>query len=274
MMGLPSITWSVDPVLFRAEGGQLRYYNVIYCAEIVLGYWLLRRQLRRAGADDEEAGDLTCYLLPAVLVGGRLGHVLFYDLEQALGDPWWIPKIWTGGFAGHGAALGIAVASYLFMRRRDMPWLESTDRLTFSVAAAAMLHRFGNLMNSELPGRPTDGSWGVRFPRFDRVWDGPLRHPTQLYEAALGALVLIVLVLCDRTWGKEQRPRGALTGVLLLTLFSGRFVIEQWKDTTGEPQLPLLSMGQLLSLPCIAAGAFVLLQSLRRRERAGWVVGS
>jgi phosphatidylglycerol:prolipoprotein diacylglycerol transferase len=193
-------------------------------------------------------------------------------------DPWWALKIWTGGMSSHGALLAIGIASFLFMKRRAMSWLEGTDRLSFSVALGAVLHRIGNFMNSELVGKPTDGSWGVRFPRFDSfdqypTDDVPLRHPTQLYEAALGLLVLMTLLVCDRAWGKEQRPRGALTGVLLLTLFAGRILIELWKEPDISPSMLPFNMGLLLSLPCVAAGAFILWRSLQQRRRAGWVIG-
>jgi prolipoprotein diacylglyceryl transferase len=277
---LPSLVWDVDPVLFQSESASLRYYSVIFVAELLLGYWLLLKQLRRAGADDEEAGDLSAYVIPAVFIGARLGHVLLYDFGHFARDPWWLFRIWTGGMSSFGAVIGVALAVHLFTKRRAMPWLEATDRLTFSVALAAVLHRLGNLLNSEVPGKATDGTWGFVFPRYDAlnqyidVAELPLRHPTQLYEAFWGVVVLGLLALCDRAWGKEQRPRGALTGTWLIALFSGRFLIELYKqDEPGEPALPFLSMSQLLCALCVAAGLFILWKSLRRRQRAGWTVG-
>ncbi len=276
MTSLPSWTWDVNPVLYQSETLAIRYYSVVVVAELLLGYWLLLLHLRRAGVDDEEAGDLFTYVYPAVFIGSRLGHVLFFDFQTLWSNPWWVFKVWTGGLAGHGALVGVGVATYLFTKRRAMAWLEGMDRLSFSIAFVAIVHRLGNLMNSELVGKPTDGTWGVRFARFDHdLLVPPLRHPTQLYEMALGVVVLLALLLCDRTWGGEKRPRGALTGVLLTLLFSGRILIEVFKESEmGEPALPWLNMGQLLSLPCVALGLAILWRSLRQPRPAGWIVGA
>lgn len=277
-MSLPSLTWDVSPLLVQSETLALRYYSVIVSLELLLGYFLLLGQLRRAGADDEEAGDFQMYLIPAALVGARLGHVVFYDLEHAIANPAWILQVWKGGMAGHGAVIGVLLASYWFAKRRALPWLEASDRLVYSVAAAAMLHPLGSLMNSETVGKPTDQSWGVRFPRYDAYLDptlSPLRHPTQLYETALAVVVVLLLVACDRYWGREQRPRGLLTGVLLVALFLGRSLIGLWKE--AEPNglaVPLLDTGQLLSLSCAVVGAGVLWHSLRNKQRAGWIMGA
>jgi phosphatidylglycerol:prolipoprotein diacylglycerol transferase len=274
MSSLPSLTWNVDPVMLRLGAQSIRYYSMFFSSQLLVGYLLLLGQLRRAGADDEEAGDLFAYLVPGILIGARLGHVLFYDWEHLLADPAWVWRIWTGGMSSHGAALGMLVAAHLFTKRRGIPLLEACDRLAPAVALAAVLQRLGNLMNSELVGKPTDGSWGVRFPQFDRgLGSVPLRHPTPLYEAALGLLVMLLLWLCDRAWGKEQRPRGALTGVLLLSLFVGRCCVEPFKALEPNEWGGVLNTAQLLSLPFIAAGLVVLWTSLRARRTAGWVVG-
>jgi prolipoprotein diacylglyceryl transferase len=268
----PTWTWDVDPVLLHGPGYVVRWYTVLWWAELALAFWLLHESVRRGRGDSEEAGDLAAYLWIGLLVGGRVGHCVFYDWETLVADPTWVFRIWTGGLSSHGAAAGMLAASWLFTRRRGMSVWEATDRLTYSAALSALLHRVSNLANSEIVGKPTDGTWGMRFPRYDSTMDAPLRHPTQLYEAALGLGVLIVLYVCDRAWQREARPRGALSAVLLLTYFGGRFVVEFWKvPEGGDPAWPL-DVAQLLSVPFLALGAVLLARSLRRRARAGWLL--
>jgi prolipoprotein diacylglyceryl transferase len=164
---VPKFIWDLDPVLLRIGSYELRYYSLLFVAVFLGGYWLLNWQFRRGGADDEEAGDFIVYGVLGVLVGARLGHVIFYDLDKALKDPIWVFKIWTGGLASHGAVIGLILAMYLFTKRRGIPFLEGADRFSFSAALGATLVRLGNFFNSEIVGRRTDQTWGVQFPRFD-----------------------------------------------------------------------------------------------------------
>src|SRR5690606_25391308 len=156
-------------------------------------------------------------------------------------------EIWTGGLASHGAVIGLILAMYLFTKRRGIPFLEGADRFSFSAALGATLVRIGNLLNSEIVGKKTDGTWGFRCPRFDHdVTPAPLRHPSQLYEIALGLTVLGLLFLIDRKLGKEKRPRGAMIASFFALYFTGRFFIEFFKEYEGiSPDSPL-RMGQIL----------------------------
>jgi len=187
------------------------------------------------GGDIEEAGDFLTYGGLGVFVGGRLGHVLFYDLEHALNDPLWILKIWKGGMASHGAMIGVAAAMYLFMRRRGMSLIEGLDRLVWSAALAAVTGRIGNFFNSEIVGRPTNASWGVRFPLLDGS-DAPLRHP-------------------------------AMLGLFLTAYSGGRFFAEFFKETDA---VAVLTTGQWLSLPGVAIGVWCLWRSRRQKQPVGW----
>jgi len=269
-MALNSV-WNVDPVFLSVGELAIRYYSLFMMATWFGGYLLLSWQIRRGGGDVEEAGDFLAYGVIGLLVGARLGHVLFYAFDQALADPLWVLQIWTGGLASHGAAVGVALAMLLFTRRRSIPFLEGTDRLVYSAALGAILIRLGNLYNSEIVGRPTDGSWGVSFPRYDRV-DVVLRHPTQIYEALLGLMVLVLLLALSRSWKERERPRGTMTGTFLIAYFGGRFLVEFAKEPQpGEPALPL-NLGQLLSIPAVIAGILVLWHSGRSGERARWEV--
>jgi prolipoprotein diacylglyceryl transferase len=268
---MPTLTWNVDPELVRVGSTGVRYYSIFFWLSLVGGCALFSRQIRRGGGDVEEAGDFLSYAIVGILVGARLGHVLFYDFDKAAADPAWIFEIWNGGLASHGALVGLWLAMLLFTKRRAIPFLDGSDRLTFAAALAGVPVRLGNLFNSEIVGKPTDGSWGVRFPRYDGEL-APLRHPAQLYEAALGAAVFLLLCACDRALGRESRPRGLLTGVFLVSYFGGRFLIEFFKEFDGPVVLPPLTQAQLLSLPCLVAGALIARGSLRLRRPAGWVV--
>ncbi|MBX3125962.1 MAG: prolipoprotein diacylglyceryl transferase [Polyangiaceae bacterium] len=266
---MPTFTWDVDPVLFRIGGVALRYYSLLFVLVFLGGYQLLKWQITRGGGDEEDAGDFIVYGVLGVLLGSRLGHVLFYDLDKALADPLWVLRIWEGGLASHGAVLGLILAMYLFTKRRHIPFLEGSDRFAFSAALGATLVRIGNFFNSEIVGKHTDQSWGVRLPRFDRVPEPPLRHPSQLYEVALGLVVLLALYVFDKKL-KEDRPRGALISLFFALYFPGRFVIEFFKEHQTVEPTAYLTMGQYLSIPAALLGFYGLWWSFNRRLPVGW----
>ena len=275
MLLLPSFVWDVSPILTKSPGLEIRWYSLCAQLAMVLGAVLFARQLTRGGGMLEEVGDFMAYAFPGVLLGARLAHALFYDFDRVLEDPLWVLRFWTGGMASHGALIGLWLAMFLFTRRRAIAFLDGSDRLAFSVALASVLFRIGNLFNSEIVGKIVpDQSWGMRFPWYDRGGLAPLRYPTQCFEMLLGVAVLALLVACDRFWGRERRPRGALTGVLLIGYFGARFVLEFWKEPEGIDRASLLNVGQLLSIPFVIAGCVVLWCSLARRRSAGWFVGS
>jgi len=248
---------------------EIRYYSLVFVLVFLGGYLLLNWQVRRGGGDKDDAADFIIYGVLGVLIGARLGHVLFYDLEKAINDPWWIFAIWTGGLASHGAVIGLIYAMYRFTKSRDVPFLEGSDRFAFSAALGATLVRIGNFFNSEIVGRRTDQSWGVRFPRFDKGGDAPLRYPTQLYEAAIGIFVLICLFIFDRALGKEKRPRGAMISLFFALYFPLRFTVEFWKEHQVY-QEATLDMGHYLSIPGALLGFYGLYYSFKHRLPAGW----
>ena len=251
----------------------IRWYSLLFVGVFLGGYALLNWQIRRGGGPEEAAGDFIVYGVLGVLVGARLGHVIFYDLDKAIADPFWVFQIWTGGLASHGAVVGLIVAMWLFTKRRGIPFLEGADRFAFSAALGATLVRMGNFLNSEIVGREVaDQSWGVRFPRYDvNALEAPLRYPTQLFEVALGLIVMAGLFLADRWLGKEKRPRGALIAVFFVLYFLGRFTVEFFKEfQTGLDETSPLTMGQYLSIPAFLLGVVGLVWVLKRKEPAGW----
>jgi len=256
--------------VFVGDRIEIRYYSLLFVGVFLGGYALLNWQIKRGGGDEQDAGDFIVYGVLGVLVGARLGHVIFYDLDKALKDPEWILQIWTGGLASHGAVVGLITAMWLFTKRRGIAFLEGSDRFAFSAALGAALVRLGNFFNSEIVGIKTDQTWGVRFPRFEHTAAAPLRHPSQLYEFALGMLVLLALYIADKRWGKEDRPRGALISLFFALYFPGRFLIEYVKEHQVFPESAPLDMGQYLSIPGALIGFYGLWWSFNRRLPVGW----
>jgi phosphatidylglycerol---prolipoprotein diacylglyceryl transferase len=254
---LPIVEWGVSPYLT----GDLRWFTAIFVFEQLVGFWLLVREVRRGGGDPQEAGDLGVYVWLGAVVGARLGHELFYESSFGVAR---LFELWRGGLSSHGAAAGILAAAWLFSRRHAVPLTELTDRLVLSVAFAASTHRIASLLNGDSLGAVTDQSWGLRFLS-DLDPDRPLRHPTQLYEALLGWCLLATLGWLGR---RKQRPRGLLTGLLLIGYFGGRALIESWKEGFDAAENVT---AQLLCLPFGAAGLWVLWRSLARKI-GGWPI--
>jgi phosphatidylglycerol---prolipoprotein diacylglyceryl transferase len=276
---LPAFTWDIDPLLVHFPSwlswlpiDGLRYYSLLYVGVFLGGYKLLDWQIRRAGGDAEDASDFVLYGVIAVLAGARVGHVFFYEWSRFAADPFWLFKIHEGGLASHGATIGLLLAMWLFTWRRRQSFIEGCDRFAFSAALGAILVRIGNFFNSEIVGRVTGSDWGVRFPRYDRIPNPPLRHPSQLYEVLLGLIVMGALVVTDRALGKEKRPRGVMISLFMALYFSGRFVVEFFKEyQPGEAHVGLTT-GQWLSLVPAAAGFVGLVISFNERVKAHWNV--
>jgi prolipoprotein diacylglyceryl transferase len=270
---------------FLGESLQLRYYSLLFVVVFLGGHALLNWQVKRGGGSPEVASDFIVYGVLGVLVGARLGHVLFYDLDHAIQDPIWVFKIWTGGLASHGAVIGLIIAMYLFTKKRGVPFLEGSDRFAFAATLGATVVRIGNLLNSEIVGRVVpDQSWGIKFPRADipggmerlsfsaeELAQVKYRYPSQLFEIALGTCVFIGLLIADRAMGKEKRPRGALISWFFVLYFGGRLFTERYKEFEAVEPGAVLTMGQWLSFPGLLLGLFGLYRAYKRKEPAGWV---
>jgi prolipoprotein diacylglyceryl transferase len=208
-------------------------------------------------------------VLAGTLIGARLGHCLIYEPAYYFNHPTEFIKIWHGGLASHGGALGILVALGLYCRRhRDLGYLWILDRLTVPAALGGAFIRLGNFFNSEIIGRPTDLPWGVVFTRVD----GLARHPVQLYESAAYAAVFLVLLT---VYLKARKPReGLLIGLFLTAVFSARFLLEFAKERQAPyGESLVLSVGQMLSLPMVALGLALIVWSVRRPVRPVTVSG-
>jgi phosphatidylglycerol---prolipoprotein diacylglyceryl transferase len=283
----------LSPTIFEVEifglTLALRWYALAYIVGILIGWGLVSKAVRTPGLwsgpapmTAEQVERLLTWVVVGVILGGRLGYVVFYDPATYLAEPWKIPQVWQGGMAFHGGFVGVVVAGVWFCRREKIPMLSAGDLMAVAVPPALMLGRLANFNNAELWGRPTTLPWGVIFPgEAAQACEGVIglcaRHPSQLYQAALeGFLLGAVLLWLAFRQGWFKRP-GALMGVFLLGYGVARFVVEFVRQpdaqfvSAGNPvgfALQLggygLTMGQLLSLPMIAAGLWFALRARTR----------
>ena len=266
-MSLNFITWNVDPEIFRIWIFSLRWYGLLFAAPFAIGYFITGKMFRQEGIPLKQLDRLTWYMIFGTLIGARLGHCLFYEPGYYLKNPAEIVQIWHGGLASHGAGIGILTALYIFSRIEKLPYLWILDRMTIMVALSGFLIRMGNLFNSEIFGVPTGLPWGFRFVRSPEWYQPPVLaqpcHPTQIYEAL--AYLAIFVWLYRLYFKKSQKPYpGILLGIFWISVFSARFFIEFLKiEQVNFEKGMMLNMGQLLSIPFIVCGIYLL---LRRKQ--------
>ncbi len=261
----------------------VHWYGVMYLLGFGLAWWLGRRRIRAGrlpGIDEAAFGDLLFYGMLGVILGGRLGYILFYDFPTYLHDPVQALRIWEGGMSFHGGLIGVVVAAWLWARRHRLHLFDVIDFVAPLVPPGLGLGRLGNFINGELWGKYTDGPWGVVFPHAESQLSGLgaaqlqamhaggaldryARHPSPLYQAVLEGLVLFVAVWW---FSSKPRPRYAVAGLFALLYGVFRFLVEFVR--LPDPQLGYLAfgwltMGQVLSLPLVAAGLYWLWLSRR-----------
>lgn len=258
------ITWSPDPEIFRIGSLAVRWYGLLFALSFVFGYIIMLRIFRKEGIPDKVLDVLTTYMVIGTVVGARLGHCLFYEPAYYLANPFKILYVWEGGLASHGAGIGIVLVLLLFARTQKKPFLWVIDRVVIVVALAGFFIRMGNLFNSEIFGIPTTLPWGFLFERASNPAEAlDARHPTQIYEGV--TYLLIFLYLLWYYYRKDGKPAGGfLFGMFLILVFGMRFLIEFLKEPqVGFEQTMALNMGQLLSIPFVIAGIFLVIRSRR-----------
>ncbi len=260
-MTLQIIPWNVDPEIFRIGNFAVRWYGLLFASGFVFGYYILRKVFKNEGLGDATLDRLTVYVAVGTIIGARLGHCLFYEPAFYLANPIQILYVWKGGLASHGAAIGILLALWLFVRKEKKPFIWAIDRVVIVVALAGALIRLGNLMNSEIYGVETNLPWGFVFLRNG---ENAPKHPTQIYES-LAYLITFVILL--RVYWKnkgKQRP-GLLFGLFLILVFGFRFLVEYIKNDQETFEAGMkFNMGQLLSIPFIIAGIALLVWAYRK----------
>ncbi|MCR6663071.1 MAG: prolipoprotein diacylglyceryl transferase [Luteimonas sp.] len=269
----------IDPVAFSLGPLRVHWYGLMYLLAFAVAWWLGTRRVRagRLPVNADAFGDLLFYGMIGVVVGGRLGSILFYDFAGYLHDPIRMLKVWEGGMSFHGGLLGVLVAAWLWSRKHKLHFFDTMDFVAPLVPAGLGFGRLGNYIGAELWGKYTQAGWGVVFPTDPqfRGWsaeqlqaqfasgalDPFARHPSQLYQAFLEGLVMF----CVLWWySSKPRPRYAVSGLFALLYGVFRFAVEFVRvpdADIGYLAFGWLTMGQVLSLPLVALGIYLLLKS-------------
>lgn len=267
-MTLQYIVWDADPQIF---GLPVRWYGLMFAIGFLLGYEIVCRIFKHEGQPEKWVGYLLLWAVAGTVIGARLGHVFFYEWESYSQNPIEILKVWHGGLASHGGAIGVitGVLCFSFFTTKRSP-LWTLDRIVVPIALVGAMIRFGNLMNSEIFGGPTDLPWGMWFVnslQWRTEYPGIACHPTQIYESFCYLLLFGLLMWLYWRRNAECRP-GLLFGVFLVGTFLPRFFIEFIKNNqvAFEDQMTL-NMGQWLSIPFVLVGIFYIIRAMMRPAR-------
>jgi prolipoprotein diacylglyceryl transferase len=260
------INWNLDPVIFWiTESFPLKYYGLFFMIGILLAFYVEKRIYAKENIPIENLDKLFIYVVVGILLGARLGHCLFYDPSYYFANPLEIllpfKKIGDSyqfigfqGLASHGGTIGVLIAIGIYCKKYKKIFLSVLDKISIVAPIVAAFIRFGNFMNSEIYGKPTNGNWGVVFQRDDLI----PRHPTQLYEAFSYLLIFGILVLIYKK--KKEKSNGLILGLALVLIFLARFIIEFFKENQVDFESGMLiNMGQILSVPFIIIGLILIL---------------
>jgi prolipoprotein diacylglyceryl transferase len=257
------IHWNVDPVILHLGPLQVRYYGLLFLCGFALAFQIVKKMAQRENKSLEKLESLLYWVAGGTVIGARLGHCLFYEPEYFLKHPLEIFAIWNGGLASHGGTIGVIVAIFLFNRKNkdfSIPWI--MDHVAFGAAITAGFIRIGNLMNSEILGKPTMADWGFIFERVDQI----PRHPTQIYEAGTYWLVAIFDWCIYRAYNRKP-PALLLFGTSIFLIFLARIFLELFKENQEAFEAGMaLNMGQILSIPFVIVGLGCAIYALRTKK--------
>lgn len=260
---LSAVVWNVDPILFKLGPVQVHWYGLMWAVGFLVGYYMLVRMFKHEKCPDDWADKIFIYMAIGTIIGARLGHCLFYGFGHYMANPVEILKIWEGGLSSHGGAIGILIAMYFYNKhvsKKGYIWI--FDRLVLAIGFCGACIRFGNLMNSEIYGGPTDLPWGFIFVR-----DGQTVpcHPTQLYEVTYCLVALAVASYMYWVKGMQEK-RGLILGTFLIIVFLTRFLLEFIKNDQEAFEADMaLNMGQILSIPFVIWGVYLIIKALRNK---------
>ncbi|MGY0505968.1 prolipoprotein diacylglyceryl transferase [Luteimonas sp. e5] len=279
---MPLYLHQLDPVALQLGPLKIHWYGLMYLAAFLSAWWLGRRRIRQGrlpGIGENAFGDLLFYGMLGVVLGGRLGYILFYDLPTYIADPLQVFKLWEGGMSFHGGLLGVLVAALWWAHKQRLHFFDVVDFVAPLIPLGLGFGRLGNWINGELWGKPTGGDWGVVFPHalpaeiahlpansLRMMFEGGAlnayaRHPSQLYQMAWEGIVMFILLWW---FSSRPRPRYAVSGLFALLYGAFRFAVEfvRLPDAQlGYLAFGWLTMGQVLSLPLIVLGLYWLWKS-------------
>ncbi len=267
---LSYINWNVDPEIVRINlefiklgALSIRWYGLLFASGFLIGYYICEKMLKTEKVKEKWIESLFFYILIATIVGARLGHVFFYGWDYYSQNPGEIIKVWHGGLASHGGAVGILLALYIHSKKitkRSVLW--SLDRIAAPVALVGAFIRTGNLMNSEIYGIETSLPWGFIFERNAEM---VAKHPTQIYEAL--CYLLIFVFLFYKYWKTDAKDKqGMLTGIFFSLVFGARFLIEFIKEDQEAFEAGMaLNMGQWLSIPLVIFGVYLWVKAIKSK---------
>lgn len=280
MMWLNYIQWNPSPEIFTIPGidWPVRWYGLLWAVAFILSHFFMNRIFKAEGRSEKDLDTLTMYIILGTVIGARLGHCLFYGPwfgeDGYLSHPLNMLKIYEGGLASHGGAIGIIVAMILYTRKTGEKWLWLFDRMVVVAPLAATCIRLGNLINGEIVGEVTNVPWAFIFQNNDEDrWNLmqygtaiPPRHPAQLYEAIYCLILFVFMYWYWKNKRASQGP-GFMFGLFCVLLFTERFIDEMLKvnQAAFENNLPL-NMGQILSLPFIALGIIMMWRSRKMKD--------
>jgi phosphatidylglycerol---prolipoprotein diacylglyceryl transferase len=253
----------IDPVAVHWGVIQIHWYGLMYVVGLV-GAWGLGLMRSKSNPlwNKDQVADMIFYAAVGIIVGGRLGYMIFYNTSALWQQPLEIFKVWDGGMSFHGGMCGVALALYFFARREHKSWLAVTDFAVPLVPIGLAAGRLGNFINGELWGRVTTMPWGMIFPEAGAL----PRHPSQLYELFLEGIILFVVLWCYST---KVRSKGAVSGLFLLLYGIFRFIIEFFRQPDsqlGFVALGWLTRGQELCIPMMVVGLVLMVWSYRRKD--------
>lgn len=272
------ITWDVNPQIFSILGREIRWYGLCWAIGLLVAVWIVQKIYKAENLPQKWFDSLFVYVVVSLIVGARLGHCLFYDPGYYLSNPVEILKIWEGGLASHGGAIGIIIGLWLYSRKIHKSILWSLDRVSIVAGLTGGFIRIGNLMNSEIYGGPTNLPWGFNFVK-DPAWlrsiaqggsAGLPCHPTQIYEALIYFIIFAVTMYLY--WKTDAKQRiGLIFGVAITGIFTARFFLEFLKNVQEPFEIQMrntigIDMGQLLSLPFIVCGIYLIVTRLNMKK--------
>ncbi len=253
----------INPILLQIGPLKIHWYGMMYLAGFGMAWWLGNRRLRHNTIfTSEQLSDLIFYAAIGIVLGGRFGYILFYDLANYIAEPLNMFKIWQGGMSFHGGFIGVLIAVWLYARKLNLPFFKVTDFIAPLIPFGLGAGRIGNFINGELWGRHTDLPWGMVFSQIDNI----PRHPSQLYQAILEGLVLFAILWF---FSKRPRPIMAVSGLFLIFYGLFRFLVEFVREPDyhlGFIAFDWMTMGQILTIPMLIVGIVLIKLAYRRMD--------